>query len=169
MINIRAEKNEDINSIFALNKSAFARESEAELINKLRETPDFIPELSLIAESESTIAGHLLLYPVQLSGDTILSLAPMAVLPGMQKAGIGSMLIEEGIKRATELGFKAIIVLGHPENYPKFGFKKASQFGIKAPWDKIPDEAFMVIELEEGALDKLQGTVEFPNIFDESL
>ena len=88
----------------------------------------------------------------------------MAVLPKFQKKGIGGSLIIEGLKKAKELGYKSVIVLGHKEYYPKFGFKKASKWGIVCPFE-VPDEYFMAIELTAETLSEKTGTVVYPQEF----
>lgn len=99
----------------------------------------------------------------------ILSLAPVSVLPDYQGKGIGSALIKSGIKIGKSLGYKALIVLGYPSYYPRFGFLKASKFEIYPPVEEIPDEAFMVLELENRALDKIKGKVEYPKEYYDAL
>ena len=93
-------------------------------------------------------------------------LAPIAVIPELQKQGIGGKLIKKGIKKAKELEFDSIIVVGHKDYYPKFGFQKASQWGMKCPFE-VPDEAFMAIELIVKALENKAGVVHFPQEFME--
>ena len=95
-----------------------------------------------------------------------LALAPMAVIPEFQKQGIGTKLIKKGIEQAKELGFDSIVVLGHKEYYPKFGFIRASNWSIKCPFE-VPDEAFMAIELTERAFEDKAGTVKYPDEFME--
>ncbi len=98
----------------------------------------------------------------------ILSLAPMSVHPNYQRKGIGSRLVREGLKQAKEKGYGSVIVVGHPEYYPRFGFNKASKFDIKVPFD-APDNAFMALELVENALQNVKGVVEYPTPFSEAL
>lgn len=97
-----------------------------------------------------------------------LALAPMSVHPDYQKKGVGSKLIREALKRVKDKRHGSVIVCGHPEYYPKFGFQKASKYGIKSPFD-IPDNVFLALELVEGALKKMKGTVEYPKPFYETL
>jgi predicted N-acetyltransferase YhbS len=89
----------------------------------------------------------------------------LAVLPELQKQGIGEKLITEGLRKAKELGFSSVIVVGHKDYYPKYGFEKASKWNIKCSF-KVPDEAFMAIELNIGALTEKSGIVEFPKEFE---
>ena len=129
---IRIEGKDDYDQITEVNNLAFNQTNEGILISKLRETDKFIPGLSLVAELRKKIIGHILFYPLDIiSGEKrseILSLAPMAVLPEFQRKGIGKKLVIQGLKKSEALGFKAVVVLGHPEYYPKFGFERASKW-----------------------------------------
>ncbi|MGB6680302.1 MAG: N-acetyltransferase [Candidatus Bathyarchaeia archaeon] len=165
---IRKEKKEDFKSIYEINKQAFKQKNESELIERIRVSKNFVPELSLVAEKNGKIVGHILFTKIKIKGEKeyeSLILAPMAVLPELQKQGIGEKLITEGLKKARELGFSSVIVLGHKDYYPKFGFEKASKWNIKCSF-KVPDEAFMAIELNIGALAEKSGIVEFPKEFE---
>jgi len=164
---IRREKKEDFNSIYEVNKQAFKQKDESELIERIRAGNNFIPELSLVAEENGRIIGYILLSKIKILGRKeyeSLALAPMAVLPKFQKQGIGGKLIKEGLKKARKLGFNSVIVLGHQEYYPRFGFEKASKWNIKCPFE-APDEAFMAIELKVEALADESGIVEYPKEF----
>lgn len=125
-------------------------------------------KLSLVAELNERIVGHIMLTKLLIeNGDkkyNSLALAPVSVLPEYQNNGIGSKLIRESLKIAREIGFKSVIVLGHDKYYPRFGFKPASLWGIKAPF-KVPVEAFMVLELEVRVLDDVAGTVVYGKEF----
>lgn len=149
---------------------AFEQTNEGVLVEKLRLNPSFIKELSLVAELEGKVIGHILFFTIWIyNGNTknqSLSLAPMSVLPEFQNQGVGGKLVSAGLKTAKKLGFKSVIVLGHPAYYPRFGFSLASKWDIKAPFD-VPDEAFMAIELVEGKLDGISGIVEYPKEFEE--
>ncbi len=168
---IRQEFKEDFARIKEINDQAFEQEDESRLVNKLRKKDQFIPELSLVAETDETVVGHILFYPVKINSDlqkhTTLSLGPMSVLPEHQKKGIGGKLINEGLKRAKDLGFRSVIVVGHPEYYPKFGFTKASKWSIKVPFES-PDEVFMALEIAKGELKDKPGIIEYPAEFMES-
>jgi len=166
---IRPERPEDISSIYALNKSAFGQDNEARLVDALHESDVFIPELSLVAEINGEIVGHILFTRLKIvSGSGIkhesLALAPMAVSPDRQRQGIGTKLVTHGLAKAKELGFDSVIVLGHKEYYPRFGFVPASRWNIKAPF-KCSDAFFMALELREGSLKDVSGTVEYPQEF----
>lgn len=168
---IRQELKEDYARIKEINDHAFKQEDEGRLVNRLRERDQFIPELSLVAETEEMVVGHILFYPVKISSadkkHTTLSLGPMAVLPEYQKKGIGTKLISEGLKLAKDLRFRSVIVVGHPEYYLKFGFTKASGWGLKVPFE-VPDEVFMALEIVEGELQNKQGVIKYPAEFMES-
>lgn len=168
-IKIRKEEEKDYKRVYEVNRLAFQQENESKLIEKIRKGVNFVPELSLVAEIDDEIVGHILFSKIKIVGGAVfesLALAPMAVIPEFQKRGIGTKLIKKGIEKAKELGFDSIIVLGHKEYYPKFGFQKASKWGIKCPFE-VPDEAFMAIELTEKALKGKAGTVKYPNEFME--
>ncbi|KKI92868.1 GCN5 family acetyltransferase [Bacillus sp. SA1-12] len=175
---IRQEKAEDYEIVKSVVKLAFAAaehsdKKEHKLVSRIRKSIAFIPELSLVASDKdhNRILGHILLSKINICNDDqiveSLSLAPVSVLPEYQNKGIGRLLITEALKKAKELGYSSVVVLGHPEYYPKFGFKKASIWGIKAPFE-VPDEAFMAIELSDHALFKASGVVEYPSVFFES-
>ena len=165
---IRQELKEDLARIKEINDQAFEQEDEGRLVNKLRENENFNPELSLVAEADKTVVGHILFYPVKIISENCeyktLSLGPMAVIPEFQKKGIGGKLIIEGLKRAEEFGFRSVIVVGHPTYYPKFGFIRAGNWNIRLPFD-APDEAFMALEIVNGELKDKPGVIEYPAEF----
>jgi putative acetyltransferase len=169
---IRTETPYDIKEIFALHNDAFAQDGEARLVNALRNDGDFTTDLSLVAIHDDRIIGHVLFPPITIeSGDATQdsvparALAPLGVDPAFQCQGVGAALLEEGLKTCRHLGHRAVIVVGHPGYYPRFGFSQARTFGITAPFP-CPDEAFMAIELVPGALDGVHGMVRYPPAFD---
>jgi len=162
---IRSESPPDYIEIRRINDLAFMQKQEGELVENLRKRPEYIPQLSLIAVSEAGIVGHILFFPVNINTGSMiiptLSLGPMAVIPELQKNGIGGALIIKGLQKCKDLGFGSVMVLGHPDYYPRFGFKKASTWKIKDPFG-APDEAIMAIELTEGSLGFGGGIIEYP-------
>ncbi len=165
-VHIRPETKEDIKKIRLINASAFDTEAEADLVDNLRKSG--IPLISLVAEANRKLIGHILFSPVTLSGNKvnvkIAGLAPMSVLPDYQKQGIGAALVRKGLKLCTSNGYKAVVVLGYPDYYRKFGFVSSARFGIKSEYD-VPDEVFMVKELETGALSEFKGVVKYHPLF----
>lgn len=166
---IRQEQKSDHKKVYEINKMAFNQENESMLIEKIRAGDSFVPELSLVAELEGEIVGHILFSKIKMVGEAeyeSLALGPMAVVPKHQKQGIGGKLIINGLEIAKKLGFQSVIVVGHKDYYPRFGFEKASLWGIKCPFE-VPDEAFMAIELVENSLKNKAGTVQYPKEFME--
>ena len=169
MIKIQPEKEEYDTAIHEINVLAFGREDEARLVENLRKSPDFIPELSLVAVKDKMVVGHILFSRIAIQTKTgsfpAMSLAPMAVHPEFQKQGIGSKLVRQGLERCRNLGYKVVIVVGHPNYYPRFGFTSARAKGLETPF-LVPDEAFMVIEVAPGALNGISGMVIYPPAFE---
>ena len=169
-IYFRHETFNDYIAIKNVNDLAFGQANEGLLIDKLRLNPDFINKLSIIAEYKNKLVGHILFFPIKIQDDSkkhvSLALAPISVLPDFQNKGIGGQLITKGLEIAKELGFKSVIVLGHKDYYPRFGFLPANRWRIKAPFD-VPDEVFMAIELVTDGLKDISGLVEYPKEFEE--
>jgi len=170
-LTIKQEQKGDCHAVYAVNTEAFGRESEARLVDLLRKDRAFIPELSLIAESNNRIVGHILFTKIDIVDEggkshTSLALAPVAVLPGDQQQGIGAMLINTGLTIAKSMGYRSVIVLGHEHYYPKFGFAPASTWSIKPPFD-VPDEVFMALELVPDGLNGVSGVVRYAEPFEQ--
>lgn len=169
MILIRTETREDYEGIDEVNRQAFEQEFEGQLVRKIRDGQNFIEELSLVALDDTNIVGHILFSKIKIQGESeheTLALAPMAVKPAYQQKGIGKKLVRAGLKKAKDLGFGSVIVLGHSDYYPQFGFQQASQWNIKCSFD-VPDEAFMAIQLIPGYLEDKSGTVIYPEEFEQ--
>lgn len=168
MIEIREEGPDDIPAISDVHLSAFGGETEAMIVDAVRASPGFIRDLSLVAEKDGQVVGHVLFSPVHIetaiSNRPALALAPVAVFPGHQKQGIGSRLVEEGLRRCRELGHSIVIVVGEPSFYTRFGFTPARARGLEAPFP-VPDDVFMVLELPDGALRGITGMVCYPPPF----
>jgi len=165
-MNIREEVPSDITKIWEVNTEAFETEAEANLVNALRNSG--CTYLSLVAETENKVVGHILFTPVELSGSEIklkmMGLAPMAVLPSYQNKGIGSKLVQAGLEHCRSLGYDAVVVLGHPDYYPKFGFVPSVKYGLKSEYD-VPDEVFMILELTPGSLKNHKGIIKYHDAF----
>jgi len=169
MLTIRRETPEDIDSIRYVNEQAFSQKEEAKLIDKLRNRG--VVTLSLVAVQAGQIVGHILFSPVTVESEyssfEAISLAPMAVLLAYQRKGIGSQLVLDGLEECRCLGHEIVVVLGHPDYYPRFGFVLAKPKGIDCEF-VVPDEAWMLLELKEGALAGRRGTVKFQPEFREA-
>ena len=158
---VREELDKDHAAVHRVNSSAFETAAEANLVDALRAQAS--PIISLVAETADGIVGHILFSPITSEGGVvtaIMGLAPMAVLPGHQRKGIGTALVNAGIEQCKKLGVSAVVVLGHPEYYPRFGFTPAASFGISSEYD-VPAEVFMALELEPGYLQKWPGQVKY--------
>lgn len=172
-VTIRQENQTDFDSVYSVVKLAFLNaehtdHDEHNLVNRLRKSSAFIPELSLVAIVDGEIIGHILFTRIEIHNGSeksvSLALAPLTVVPDMQGKGIGGKLIEKGHKIAKGLGFSSAVVLGHPAYYPRFGYIPASHFNIRPPFE-VPDEAFMVCELAENGLANISGTVQYAKEF----
>lgn len=165
---IRTETLNDYDEVFHLNYLAFNhREDESKLIERIRASEQFVPELSLVAEEDRKIVGHALFSEAEVVDNEnrhkVIVLAPIAVLPVEQKKGIGGKLIHEGLKRSKALGYSYVFLIGHPSYYPKFGFKPARRYGFDLKQFHVPDEVFMVYELTEEP--RIKGELRYPSSF----
>ena len=170
MIRIRNENPEDIPLIASLLKKSFKRDAEAKLADRLRRA--CADHLSLVADENGAIVGHILFSPVQIQNNRAvkgMGLAPMAVLPAFQGRGVGTQLVKKGLQILAGKGCPFVIVLGHPDYYPRFGFQPASRYNIKSQWDGVPDEAFMIIVMDEEAMRNVSGTAAFGEEFNTTL
>lgn len=167
---IRDETPEDAGAVRQINDAAFGQDAEGRLVDELRKQGAAV--VSLVAEVDGRIVGHILFSPVTMEGTEgaknpggAVGLAPMAVLPEFQKQGIGGRLIRTGLERCRERGAALVVVLGHPEYYPRFGFVPASRYGLSCKWP-VPDPVFMAMELVPGGLDGVSGLVQYDPAFD---
>jgi putative acetyltransferase len=165
---IRAEQSGDIAAIRQLNLLTFDGNTEANIVDALRDNCDEL--LSLVADQDGEVVGHILFSPLRIETKhgTVhgMGLAPMAVLPEFLNRGIGSQLVERGLDELRQRGVSFVIVLGHPDYYPRFGFVHASQQGIKCQWEGVTDEAFMVLLLDELLDGQLAGSAYYREEFD---
>jgi putative acetyltransferase len=158
VITVRDEQPGDLAAIRAVNDAAFDQPLEGHIVDELRRHGAV--RLSLVAEVDGRIVGHILFSPVVSSGAEGLGLGPMAVTPEQQKRGVGAALIEAGLARLREAGCPYIVVLGHHEYYTRFGFVPASRLGLRCEWD-VPDEAFMVHVLDPAATAAAAGLIKY--------
>lgn len=161
---VRPEAPADYTGVYELNVAAFGSTVEARLVDVLRDQAR--PVVSLVAEEDGVLAGQIMFTPVSLQGfeRLIMGLAPMAVAPARQRRGIGSALVRAGLERCKELGAAAVVVLGHPDLYPRFGFAPAERFGLKCEYD-APPGTFMAMELERQGLHGAGGIVAYHAAF----
>jgi putative acetyltransferase len=180
-IELRQARKEDRDSIYKVHEGAFGRANEAKLVETLLKDEADIKEISLVAVTAGNVVGHILYTEVQILDDKgknlssmvrgkgaiayAVALAPLAVLPSAQKRGVGKALANESLRLANERGHGIIIVLGHPEYYPKFGFEPASRFGMSSPFD-VADDVFMAKPLS-AFNEKICGNVIYHEAFIE--
>lgn len=165
---LRPEEAKDYPAVYAVIKSAFASAAHADgneqdLVSALRQSDAFLPEMSLVAEIDGKIVGHILFTKVDIGGSVQLALAPLSVLPEYQRRGFGSALIGEGHRRAQELGYAYSIVLGSETYYPRMGYVPAKNFGIAPPF-AVADENFMACKLRVDA-PAISGVVQYAKEF----
>jgi putative acetyltransferase len=164
---LRTEQPRDPTGIRTVHLAAFGSPAEANLVDELRAVAR--PLVSWVAEEDGQILGHVLFSPVTLTGHSelnLLGLAPLAVLPPSQRRGVGTALVHAGLEACREFGVGAVVVLGHPTYYPRFGFRPAANFGLTCEYDS-PPEAFMALELQPGHLAAASGTIRYHDAFRE--
>lgn len=166
---IRPDAPSDHARVARLHRLAFGQPAEADLVDRLRAAGR--ASVSLVAEEERGVVGHILFSPVTLDPppDPVpcwLGLAPLAVLPERQRGGIGAALVRAGLEAARRAGATAVVVLGHPGYYPRFGFAPASRVGLRCVYD-APDEAFMALALMPGGFEGRSGLVRYAAEFDQ--
>ena len=170
---LRQERPKDYQGVEALVEAAFANmkfsdQQEHFLVHRLRQSPSFIPELSIVALVNTKLAGHILLTRIWIKNETSksesLALAPVSVHPEFQRKGIGGKLIREAHRIAKDIGYKSAVLLGHKDYYPRFGYKRLDLFNIKMPFEATAENC-MAVELVEGGLDGVNGVVEYDQAF----
>lgn len=167
-VTIRPEQPADAPAIQTLLARAFRTTDEMRLVEALRDQAD--PYLALVAERHGQVAGHIVFTAVGVGeaprDGRLLGLAPMAVLPEFQKRGIGSALVREGLVACRAAGAEAVVVLGHEDYYPRFGFRPAADFGLWFRDDSFAPYLF-ALELADGALDGVTGEIQYHPAFSE--
>ncbi len=169
MIEIRTEEPKDQNAVRRINDAAFENGPESAMVDKLRTSCD--KYLSFVTVDQDIVAGHILFTPAVLDNGGLvgMGLAPMAVLPSRQQQGLGSSLVQHGLNYLRQSGCPFVIVLGHPEYYPRFGFRLASHYGLRSQWEGVPDEAFMVVVFDQDALPEDGCIARYRSEFDEAM
>lgn len=173
---IRQENASDHIEVFKIIELAFKNEEfsdhrEQFLVNRLRKSKAFVPELALVAVYNDIIVGHILLTKIKIINKSklfsSLALAPVSVLPKYQGQGLGGLLIKHAHKAAKKIGFQSVVLVGHANYYPKFGYRTAASYSIELPFEAVPRENCMAIELVENGLKKVAGMVVYPREFEE--
>jgi putative acetyltransferase len=161
-IEVRREQPGDDAAIREVNDRAFGQPEESGIVDAARAAGHVTA--SFVAVDGGTIVGHLLFTPLTVEASAprlrAVVLGPMAVIPDRQRQGIGSMLVRSGLTECGRLGIGAVVVVGHPEFYPRFGFRRAREYGLRCPFD-VADDVFMAVELRDGALEGVTGMVGF--------
>lgn len=172
---LRQEQASDFEAVFEVIRRAFEKEEysdqrEQYLVERLRNSSAFIPELSIVAETEGKVVGHILMTKIQIKDKDAthpsLALAPVSVLPEFQGKGIGARLIHKAHEVADSLGFSSSVLLGHEKYYPRFGYERTDKYNIRLPFP-APPENCMVKSLRAGGLEGVEGMVEYAEEFFE--
>ena len=168
MIEVREETPSDLPGIRYVNEQAFGGPAEAHLVDMLRASGKVV--VSLVAVLQDRVLGHILFSPVTVSHipDNFrgVGLAPLSVLPEFQNTGIGSRLVRDGLDACKRLKYDAVVVLGHTHYYPRFGFKRAKDYGLDNEYEAL--DAFMVLELNQGVLKTIRGLVQYAPEFGDA-
>ncbi|MDP2966274.1 MAG: N-acetyltransferase [Pelolinea sp.] len=171
MVIIREETPQDIDRIREINDAAFSQPNEGRIVDQIRKSCS--ETLSLVGVLDGKIIGHILFSPVEIETQTGIikgmGLAPMAVAPDQQNQGIGIQLVVEGLKIIKKRGYPFVIVLGHPNYYPRFGFKPVSLYGLKCQWEGVPAMAFMAIIFDEEKMIGVTGVTRYRDEFNDAM
>jgi putative acetyltransferase len=162
LIEIREERPDDVATVRDLNKRAFGQDQEANIVDSLRANGAAL--LSLVATVDDRVVGHIMYSPLSVGDVNGAALGPMAVIPEHQRQGIGSKLVEAGNRKLKDAGCPFIIVVGHANYYPRFGFTPASEHGIKCEWD-VPNDVFMLLFLDEAKMRGISGLARYRHEF----
>lgn len=161
---IRPEKNEDILAIRRINEQAFKQQGEANIVDELRQY--CTEKIALVACEGELVIGYILFTPVVIKTDNKseikgMGLAPLAVLPEFQNQGIGSELVKTGLTAMREMKTPFVVVLGHPQYYPRFGFVPSSDYGIISEYANIPEDVFMIYVINKNCLENIKGVAHY--------
>ena len=169
MIEIRKEQSKDHEAIHQLNLIAFDNGPEAVLVDKLRASCE--EYFSFVAVEDGSVIGHILFTPATVEDCSAvgMGLAPMSVVPSLQRKGIGSRLVRYGLEVLRSGGCPFVIVLGHPEYYPRFGFEPCSKYQLRSQWEGVPDDAFLIVVFDGGVLPKTGGIARYRDEFDDAM
>ncbi len=163
LIEIREERPDDVAAVRNLNRRAFGQDQESNIVDALRANGAAL--LSLVATLDDRVVGHIMYSPLTIGGNvTGAALGPMAVLPEHQRQGIGSKLVKVGNQKLKDAGYPFIIVVGHADYYPRFGFKRANEHGITCEWD-LPDDVFMLLVLDQAKMESVSGLATYRQEF----
>lgn len=167
-IKIRPERPEDYQQVRELVRDTFALAEHSDgdehnLIERIRLSPDYIPDLSLVAVSDDIVLGHIMFSRISVGQSEAIALAPLSVRTDWQRKGIGKLLVTAGHRQARKMGYSCSVVLGNPDYYSKFGYERASNYGIIAPFD-VPSEYYMVSKLDKNR-NLPKGYVEYSDAF----
>ena len=170
-IRIREERADDIHQVSSVNDAAFGQPTEGHIVDRLRGAD--VEAVSLVAILDEKVVGHIFFSSVTVETEqgeiNGMGLATMAVVPGHQREGVGSELVAEGLKNIREKGYPFVVVLGHEANCPRFGFKPASEYGLKCQWEGIPDEVFMAIIFKMDRMKEVSVTVYYRKEFTKAV
>ena len=168
---IREERQEDLSAVRLVNEKVFGRLQETDTVDKLRRSCSDL--LSLVAVTKDRVVGHILFSPATIESDDHvmrgMGLAPLAVLPEYRRQGIGSKLVQEGLRILRSASCPFVIVVGHPDYYHRFGFETASKYSIRRQWKDVPDEAFMVLIVDPSMIHRMSGVARYRSEFDEAV
>ena len=163
LIEIREERPDDVAAVRNLNRRAFGQDQESNIVDALRANGAAL--LSLVATLNDRVVGHIMYSPLSIGGNvTGAALGPMAVLPEHQRQGIGTKLVKVGNQKLKDAGYPFIIVVGHADYYPRFGFKRANEHGITCEWD-LPDDVFMLLVLDQAKMESVSGLATYRHEF----
>lgn len=162
MVDIREEQPGDVTAVRNVNSRAFGQDQEGNIVDALRSNGAAL--LSLVATLDGQVVGHIMYSPLSVDDHEGAALGPMAVLPEFQRQGIGSQLIEVGNRKLKKAGCPFIVVVGHAEYYPRFGFRPASAYGITCEWE-LPDDVFMLLALDPGRMEGVAGLAKYRHEF----